>query len=126
LNNDNLPAKRFVGLATRWWLVVDEAAPDYSTIRLFRSRLKERKKSAACELLFNEVVGLAQESGIQFGSIQVMGSVHVVANGNTDKEDAGVKGGEEAPSTASKDTDGVSEKRPGYHRQDRQVNGVQD
>jgi IS5 family transposase len=89
LVNFNMVAKCFVGLAA------DEPAPDYSTVALFRSRLKERKKSAAAEMLFNEVVGLAKEKGIQFGSIQVVDSVHVVADVNTDKDDGRVKSGEE-------------------------------
>jgi IS5 family transposase len=78
--NENLPAKYFVGLA------VDEPAPDHSTLAVFRERLVQNGRLAVFEEMLGEIVRLALEKGIQFGSIQVIDSVHTVANVNTDKD----------------------------------------
>ncbi len=78
--NDSLAIKWFLGLA------VDEAAPDHSTLTRFKDRLIERGKLQALEELLAEIILMAQEQGIQFGSLQVMDSVHSVANVNTQKE----------------------------------------
>jgi len=78
--NDSLSIKWFLGLA------VDEPAPDHSTLTRFKERLIARGKLDAAEELLAEIIALAQEQGIGFGSIQVMDSVHTVANVNTQKE----------------------------------------
>lgn len=78
--NENLPAKYFVGLA------VDEKAPDHSTLTVFRERLVKRGKLRVFEEMLEEIVQMALQSGIQFGSIQIVDSVHSVANVNTDKD----------------------------------------
>lgn len=78
--NENLPAKYFVGLA------VDQKSPDHSTLTVFRERLLQRGKLKVFEELLDEIVQIALESGIKFGSIQIVDSVHSVANVNTDKE----------------------------------------
>ena len=78
--NENLPAKYFVGLA------VDQKSPDHSTLTVFRERLLQRGKLKVFEELLAEIVQIALGSGIKFGSIQVVDSVHSVANVNTDKE----------------------------------------
>jgi len=78
--NENLPAKYFVGLA------VDQRAPDHSTLTVFRERLVKRGKLKVFEEMLAELVQIALQSGIQFGSIQIVDSVHSVANVNTDKD----------------------------------------
>jgi IS5 family transposase len=78
--NDNLSAKYFVGLA------VDQKAPDHSTLSVFHERLLQRGKLAIFEELLAEIVRLAVEGGIQFGSIQIVDSVHTIADVNTDKD----------------------------------------
>jgi IS5 family transposase len=79
--NENLPAKYFVGLA------VDQHAPDHSTLTRFRDRILKRKQGAVLESLLAEIVQLALKSGIEFGSIQIMDSVHSVAHVNTTKDE---------------------------------------
>jgi len=78
--NENLPAKYFVGLA------VDQRAPDHSTLTVFRERLVERGKLKVFEEMLEEIVQIALQRGIQFGSIQIVDSVHSIANVNTDKD----------------------------------------
>ncbi len=78
--NENLPAKYFVGLA------VDQSAPDHSTLTVFRERLVKRGKQKVFEEMLEEIVQIALRSGIQFGAIQIVDSVHSIANVNTDKD----------------------------------------
>jgi transposase, IS5 family len=78
--NENLPAKYFVGLA------VDQKAPDHSTLTVFRERLLKRGKLKVFEELLEEIVQIALQSGIQFGPIQLVDSVHSIANVNTEKD----------------------------------------
>jgi IS5 family transposase len=78
--NENLPAKFFVGLA------VDQKAPDHSTLTVFRERLLERGKLKVFEEMLEEIVQAALKGGIQFGSIQIVDSVHSIADVNTEKD----------------------------------------
>jgi IS5 family transposase len=78
--NENLPAKYFVGLAA------DQSAPDHSTLTVFRERLIQRGKLKVFGEMLEEIVKIALQSGIQFGSIQIVDSVHCIANVNTDKD----------------------------------------
>ena len=78
--NENLPAKYFVGLAA------DEKAPDHSTLTVFRERLVKRGKLKVFEEMLAEIVQIALQKGIQFGSIQIVDSVHSIANVNTEKD----------------------------------------
>jgi IS5 family transposase len=87
--NDNLSAKYFVGLA------VDQKAPDHSTLTVFRERLQQNGTLAVFEDMLAEIVRMAVESGIQFGSIQIVDSVHSIANVNTAKDQVRKKHGEE-------------------------------
>ncbi len=87
--NDNLSAKYFVGLA------VDQKAPDHSTLTVFRERLQQNGKLAVFEDMLAEIVQMAVDSGIQFGSIQIVDSVHSIANVNTAKDQVRQKHGEE-------------------------------
>lgn len=85
--NDSLSMKWFLGLS------VDEAAPDHSTLSDFKTRILENGKGQALEELLAEVVRSAQEAGIEFGTIQVLDSVHTVADVNTGKDGGRQKGG---------------------------------
>jgi IS5 family transposase len=85
--NDNLSAKFFVGLA------VDQKAPDHSTLTKFKERLLERGKLKTFEEMLSEIIHIALESGIQFGSIQILDSVHSIANVNIPKDEGRKKKG---------------------------------
>jgi IS5 family transposase len=78
--NENLPAKYFVGLA------VDQKAPDNSTLTVFRERLKQRGREKVFNDMLAEIVRTALAKGIHFGSIQIVDSVHSVANVNIGKD----------------------------------------
>jgi len=78
--NENLPAKFFVGLA------VDQKAPDHSTLTVFRDRLLKRGKLKVFEEMLEEIVQIALQNGVRFGTIQIIDSVHSVANVNTAKD----------------------------------------
>ena len=78
--NENLPAKFFLGLA------VDQKAPDHSSLTVFRERLIVRGKLKVFEEMLEEIVKIARDRGVQFGSIQIIDSVHSVANVNTAKD----------------------------------------
>ena len=76
--NYHLPVKEFVGLA------VDEPAPDHSTMSLFKRRLGAAGCWEELERIGEMVLEQAQEAGIRMGPIQVVDSVHTVAD--VDKE----------------------------------------
>ncbi|MFC2055755.1 transposase [Chloroflexota bacterium] len=78
--NDNLSAKYLGKLA------VDQKALDHSTLTKFRKRLIERGKLEASEEILSEIIRIALESGVQFGSLQIVSSVHSVASVNTSKD----------------------------------------
>jgi len=80
--NENLPAKFFVGLA------VDQKSPDHSTLTVFRERLIRCGKLKVFEEILDEIIQIALKSGVQFGSIQIVDSVHSVANVNTAKDNS--------------------------------------
>ena len=87
LVNFYLPAKYFVGLG------VDEAAPDHATLTLFKNRLLARKGEKVFEELFKGVIKIAREKGISFGPIQVVDSVHTIADVNVQKDENNRKKG---------------------------------
>jgi transposase len=78
--NENLPAKYFVGLA------VDGKAPDHSTLSTFRERLLKNGKIKVFEEMLGQIVQEAMLRGVKFGSIQIIDSVHTLADVNTDKD----------------------------------------
>ncbi len=78
--NFNLPAKEFIGLA------VDVAAPDHSTLSIFKSRLLECGLWKQFEQINDAVLHQAEEAGIQLGKIQVVDSVHTVADVDNDAD----------------------------------------
>jgi IS5 family transposase len=56
-------------------------------LSLFKSRLLENKKTTAFETLLQEIIAIAKEQAIVFGSLQVLDSVHVIADVNVPKDD---------------------------------------
>jgi len=78
--NDSLSISLFLGLGA------DERAPDHSTLTLFKNRLVENAGLKAYEELFNEIIRVAQEKRVKFGKLQVVDSVHLVADVNLGKD----------------------------------------
>jgi len=78
--NENLPIKFFVGLA------VDEKSPDHSTLTWFKNRLIEIAGLKVYEEMFDEIIKIAKEKGVKFGQLQIVDSVHVVADVNVGKD----------------------------------------
>jgi IS5 family transposase len=78
--NFQLPVKEFVGLA------VDEPAPDHSTLCLFKRRLREASRWEPFEAIGDAVVRQARAAGITLGQIQVVDSVHSVADVDNDAD----------------------------------------
>lgn len=78
--NLNLAIKEFVGLA------VDELAPDHSTLSEFNKRLRESGGWAKFQAIGDSVLRQAQAAGIQLGKIQVVDSVHTVADVDNDAD----------------------------------------
>jgi IS5 family transposase len=79
--NDSLSAKYFLGLA------VHEAAPDHSSLSVFKERLLKREGPGAFEKLFQQIVRAAQEKGIKLGRIQVVDATHSIADVDVKKDD---------------------------------------
>jgi IS5 family transposase len=72
--NFNLAIKEFVGLA------VDELAPDHSTLSAFNKRLRESGGWAAFQAINDRVLRQAEAAGVKWGTIQIVDSVHTVAD----------------------------------------------
>lgn len=85
--NDSFAMKWFLGLA------VDEPAPHHSTLTKFRQRLLQNGKGEALEQMLVTIIRLAQDKGVEFGTIQVIDSVHTIADVNTAKDDSRKKRG---------------------------------
>jgi hypothetical protein len=67
-------------------LAVDQKAPDHATLTVFKERLIQRGKQKVFEEILEEIIQMALERGILFGSIQIVDSVHSIADVNTDKD----------------------------------------
>jgi IS5 family transposase len=80
LANDSLSIGLFLGLGA------DEKAPDHSTLTLFKNRLTGKAGLKAYEELFDEIIRIAQVRGVKFGKLQVVDSVHLVADVNLGKD----------------------------------------
>jgi len=80
LANDSLSVGLFLGIGA------NETVPDHSTLTLFKNRLMENAGLKVYEQLFNEVVKIAQEKGVKFGKLQIVDSVHLVADVNVTKD----------------------------------------
>jgi len=72
--NYDLAVKESVGLGA------DEFAPDHSTLCDFKRRLRETGGRGHFEAIGDMVLRQAQAAGIRLGRIQVLDSVHTVAN----------------------------------------------
>jgi len=80
LANDSLSIGLFLGLGA------DEKAPDHSTLTLFKNRLTQNAGLKAYEELFDEIIRVAKVKGVKFGKLQVVDSVHLVADVNVSKD----------------------------------------
>jgi len=87
LSNDSLSVAYFLELGA------SEKAPDHSTLTLFKGRLLEKGGSKAYEDLFDEIIRIAKEKGVKFGKLQLVDTVHVVADVNLEKDKARQKEG---------------------------------
>ncbi len=85
--NDSLSLKWFLGLGA------DQGAPDHATLSLFKSRLLARKGEKVFEDLFRGILKIAREKGIKLGPIQVVDSVHTIADVNVEKDEGRQKKG---------------------------------
>ena len=80
LANDSLSLGLFLGLGA------DEKAPDHATLTLFKNRLVQNAGTKAYEELFDQIMKIAQEKGVKFGKLQIVDSVHLVAEVNVVKD----------------------------------------
>ena len=85
--NYHLLMKYFLGQA------VEEKAPDHSTLTTFKARLLANGRMRALEEMLLEIVRIAQEQGVRFGSIQEMDSVHTVTDMNVGRDERRQKDG---------------------------------
>jgi len=76
----NVLVKWFLGLA------VDEPVPDHTTLFMFRKRLKQDGGWKLLQDAFDEVIRQSLAHGVEFGSLQVLDSVHTQANVNNAKD----------------------------------------
>jgi len=88
--NDSLSVAYFLGLGA------DRRVPDHSTLTLFKNRLLEKGGIEAYKGLLDEIIRVAQERGIKFGQLQVVDTVHVVADVNQEKDKKRQKEGKPA------------------------------
>jgi transposase len=93
--NYHLLMKYSVGLA------VNERAPDHSTLTALKARPERNGHVAAFQQMLGEIIAVAVERGIQFGRIQVLDSVHTVADVNTQKDESRQKKEGKGPRDAS-------------------------
>lgn len=78
--NDTLSMKYFVGLGA------DELAPDHSSLTRFKERLLKGGGQTGYDQLLRAILKEAVRLGIQFGSVQVIDSTHVMADVNLAKD----------------------------------------
>ncbi len=78
--NDSISMKNFLGLA------FSEAAPDHSSLSVFRSRIINKEKIELLKEIFEDIILSAQDKGVKFGTIQVIDSTHTTANVNRTKD----------------------------------------
>jgi len=76
----HLAIKEFVGLG------ITEAAPDHSTLSDFKARMREAGGWRYFEAISGDVLQQAVAAGIQLGKIQVVDSVHTVADVDNDAD----------------------------------------
>lgn len=66
----NMLAKWFMGL------MIEDPAPDHSTLRVFRRRLEQEQGRNALQGLFDGAILAAQNQELAFGGLRVLDSVH--------------------------------------------------
>ena len=89
LANDSLSVGLFLEVGA------NEKVPDQSTLSFFKKRLIDNVGLGAYEDLFNEIVKIAQEKGVKFGKLQIVDSLHLLADVNLAKERQRRRQGEE-------------------------------
>ncbi len=87
LANDSLSVGLFLGIGA------NEKVPDHSTLTLFKNRLMQNAGIKVYEELFNGIIRVAQDKGVKFGKLQIVDSVHLVADVNISKDRQRQKGG---------------------------------
>ena len=80
LANDSLSVGLFLGIGA------NERVPDHSTLTVFKNRLVQNAGMKVYEELFNEIVRIAHEKGVKFGRLQIVDSVHLIADVNITKD----------------------------------------
>jgi IS5 family transposase len=80
LANDSLSVGFFLGVGA------NEKVPDHSTLTLFKNRLIQNAGTKAYDELFDEIIKIAQEKEVKFGKLQIVDSVHLVADVNISKD----------------------------------------
>ncbi|MDP2919558.1 MAG: transposase [Dehalococcoidia bacterium] len=80
LTNDSLSVGLFLGIGA------NERVTDHSTLTLFKNRLIQNGGIRIYEELFDEIIKVAQEKGVKFGKLQIVDSVHLVADVNITKD----------------------------------------
>lgn len=78
--NFHLAIKEFVGLG------VTQAAPDHSTLSDFKARLRDVGGWGHFEAIGEDILRQASAAGVQLGKIQVVDSVHTVADVDNDAD----------------------------------------
>jgi transposase, IS5 family len=78
--NDSISMKNFLELA------FSEAAPDHSSLSVFRNRIIKNENIKLLENIFTDIIVTAQEKGVKFSLIQVIDSTHTLANVNRNKD----------------------------------------
>lgn len=82
--NDSISMKQFLGLS------VMDPAPDHSSLTKFKKRIfayEDRTEQELLQALFDDVILLAQERGVDLGHTQSIDSTHVIADVNTRKQE---------------------------------------
>jgi IS5 family transposase len=75
-----IPARLFIGLG------IYDPVPDHSTLTLFKRRLQKHSGVDGFKAIFDGIIKQALNKGIRFGSVQIVDSVHTVANVNNDRD----------------------------------------
>ena len=82
-----LPAKEFIGLA------VNEPAPDHSTLCAFKRRMEQAGCWKRFEMSSDEILRQAMAAGVKTGTIQLVDSMHTVADVDNDADRERQEGG---------------------------------
>lgn len=81
--NDSISMKRFLGLGLM------DPAPDHSSLTKFKNRILHFQvwtERSVLKEVFDDIIVLAQEKGVDLGFTLAIDSTHTIANVNTDKE----------------------------------------